>query len=154
MINFVSIRSPRATVSLHGYLSWASSHKGVNEAILFPSVTPYFSQITVPGVCYGNYFGPKVGSHIEPHSSWSSSIKVKKVSDKIFNFAKGNSKIKSMTPSWCELSRSKRNSQSFCYFKLKDPVSWQTDQNQPERLMKCYKSGNQTIDITEMTNYK
>ena len=73
----------------------------------------------------------KLGSHIEPHSSWSSSIKVKKVSDKIFNFAKGNSKIKSVTPSWCELSRSKRNSQSFCYFKLKDPVSWQTDQNQP-----------------------
>ena len=56
----------------------------------------------------------------------------KKVSEKISNFAKGNTRIKSTIPSWCELSRSERNGLSRCYFKSKDPVLWQTDQNQPK----------------------
>ena len=43
--------------------SWCPT-KGVHEAILFPSVTPYFSQITVPGVCYGNFFWTKSWGHI------------------------------------------------------------------------------------------
>ena len=35
--------------------------------------------------------------------------------------------------SWRELPRSKRNTLSSCYFKSKDPVSWQTDRNQPKK---------------------
>ena len=45
--------------------------------------------------------------------------------------------------SWRELPRSKRNTLSCCYFKSKDPVSWQTDRNQPKKtdeLLQIWKS--------------
>ena len=149
MINFVSIPSPRATILLSKWLfilsipSWCST-KGVHKVILFLSVTPYFPQTRVPGVCYGNHRGTKVGV------TWWVTIAMrklnygkKKTSEKICNFAKGNTWIKSTITSWCELSRSERNSLSCCYFKWKGPVSWQTNQNQPKEtneLLKIWKS--------------
>ena len=129
MINYVSIPSPRATILLSKWLfilsipSWCST-KGVHEVISFLSVTPYFPQTRVPGACYGNHWGTKVGV------TWRAAIAMKKlnygkkISEKICNFAKGNTRIKSTIPSRCEFSRSERNSQSCCYFKWKGPALW------------------------------
>ena len=144
MISFVSIPPPRATILLSKWLfilsiqSWCST-KGVHEVTLFLSVTPHFPQAILPGVCYGNHWGTKVGV------TWWAAIAMRELNydKKSINFAKGNFRIKSTIPSWCELSKSEWNGLSRCYFKSKDPVLWQTDQNQPKEtneLLKIWKS--------------
>ena len=103
-LNLFSIPSPRATILLPKWLfilsiqSWCPT-KGVQEVILFPSVTPHFPQIIVRVYVVAIIGEQKLGSRDEPHSSRSIYIKIKRISEKIFNFAKGNSRIKSMIPS-------------------------------------------------------
>ena len=91
MINYVSIPSPRATILLSKWLfilsipSWCST-KDVHEVISFLSVTPYFPQTRVPGACYGNHWGTKVGVTRRAAIAIKKLNYGQKISEKICNF--------------------------------------------------------------------
>ena len=146
------IASDSLTAYLNGYLSWVSSHdvrlKVFTKSYCFHQWRRTFHKLQCLVYVMAIIWDQKLGSHDESHSSWSSSIKVKKVSElpkvtvesRVWYQADVNFQDLSEVV-WVAVSINQKTLNYDRRIKI----------NQ-KRLMKCYKSGNQTIDVTEITN--